>query len=74
VRHPLQPQGPQYYRILSVAIDIPQSAIAQHQVHNQNECHRAKTYDQRFISMREAFLKPILQTQFLEKSLKYDRT
>jgi hypothetical protein len=43
-------------------------------VHNQNENDRAKTYDQRFISMREAFLKPILQPQFLEERLKNHRT
>jgi hypothetical protein len=70
VRHPFQPEGPQDHRILSVTINIPQPPIAQHQVHDKNQDHRAKTYHQRLISMREAFLKPILQPQFLEKRLK----
>ena len=67
------PKVLEYQRILSVAIDIPQSPIAQHQVHDQNQDDGTKTHNQRFISVSEAFLEPIPQPQFVEKGLKYDR-
>jgi hypothetical protein len=69
MRQPAQPQGSSDQRVLSVAINIAQSPIAQHQVKDHQQGDAVKPYDGALLPMGEASLQLSRDIHVIEKGM-----